>query len=72
MFRAGWPLNEAAMKKREIEVGNTYIAKVSGVLAKVRITGESPYGGWRGKNLATGREVRIRSAARLRRPANEQ
>ena len=60
------------MKKTEIEVGTTYIAKVSGVLAKVRITGESPYGGWRGKNLATGREVRIRSAARLRRPANEQ
>ena len=60
------------MKKSEIEVGTTYIAKVIGVLAKVRITGESPYGGWRGKNLATGREVRIRSAARLRRPANEQ
>ena len=60
------------MKKSEIEVGTTYIAKVSGVLAKVRITGESPYGGWRGKNLATGREVRIRSAARLRRPANAQ
>ncbi len=60
------------MKKRDIEIGTTYIAKVSGVLAKVRITGESPYGGWRGKNLATGREVRIRSAARLRRPANEQ
>ena len=60
------------MKKSEIEVGTTYIAKVSGVLAKVRITGESPYGGWRGKNLATGREVRIRSAARLRRPANGQ
>ena len=59
------------MKKTEIEVGTTYIAKVSGVLAKVRITGESPYGGWRGKNLATGREVRIRSAARLRRPADE-
>ena len=60
------------MKKSEIEVGTTYIAKVSGVLAKVRITGESPYGGWRGKNLATGREVRIRSAARLRRLAQEQ
>lgn len=60
------------MKKSEIEVGNTYIAKVSGVLAKVRITGESPYGGSRGKNLATGREIRIRSAARLRRAANEQ
>jgi hypothetical protein len=59
------------MLKREVTIGTTYIAKVSGVLAKVRITGESPYGGWLGKNLATGREVRIRSAARLRRPANE-
>jgi hypothetical protein len=60
------------MKKRDIEIGNTYIVKASGALAKVRITGESPYGGWRGLNLATGREIRIRSAARLRRPANEQ
>lgn len=60
------------MKKADIQVGSTYIAKVSGVLAKVRITGESPHGGWRGTNLATGREVRIRSAARLRRPVNEQ
>ena len=60
------------MKKAEVQIGNTYIAKVSGVLAKVRITGESPYGGWNGRNLATGREIRIRSAARLRRPANEQ
>jgi hypothetical protein len=60
------------MMKREIEIGSTYIAKVSGVMAKVRITGESPYRGWRGTNLATGREVRIRSAARLRRPAHEQ
>ena len=60
------------MKKQDVEIGSTYIVKVSSVLAKVRITGESPYGGWRGTNLATGREIRIRSAARLRRPANEQ
>ena len=60
------------MKRQDVSVGTTYIAKVSGVLAKVRITRESPYGGWCGTNLATGREVRIRSAARLRRPAKEQ
>ena len=64
-------MNRSAMKKADIQVGSTYIAKVSGVLAKVRITGESPHGGWRGTNLATGREIRIRSAARLRRPVNE-
>ena len=65
-------MNGTAMKRQDVQIGSTYIAKVSGVLAKVRITGESPYGGWRGTNLATGREIRVRSAARLRRPANEQ
>ena len=40
--------------------------KVSGTLAKVRLTGEHPRGGWYGTNLATGREIRIRTAARLR------
>jgi len=60
------------MKKQDVEIGSIYIAKVSAVLTKVRITRQSPYGGWHGTNLATGREVRIRGAARLRRPANEQ
>ena len=65
-------MNRGAMKKQDVQTGSIYIAKVRGVLAKVRITRESPYGGWYGTNLATGREVRIRGAARLRRPANEQ
>ena len=65
-------MNRGAMKKQDVQTGSIYITKVSGVLAKVRITRESPYGGWYGTNLATGREVRIRGAARLRRPANEQ
>jgi hypothetical protein len=65
-------MNRGAMKKQDVQTGSIYIAQVSGVLAKVRITRESPYGGWYGTNLATGREVRIRGAARLRRPANEQ
>jgi len=30
------------------------------------LTRECEYGGWYGKNLATGREIRIRTAARLR------
>ena len=64
-------MNRGAMKKQDVQTGSIYIAKVSGVLAKVRITRESPYGGWYGTNLATGREVRIRGAARLRRPANQ-
>jgi len=57
------------VKKNEIRIGETYVVKVSGKLARVRVTGESPYGGWVGQNLATRREVRIRSAQRLRRPA---
>ena len=54
------------MQKNNVKVGTTYIVKVSGALAKVRLTREHPRGGWYGTNLATGREVRIRTAARLR------
>ena len=54
------------MQKQNIRVGSTYIVKVSGTLAKVRLTREHPRGGWYGTNLATGREIRIRTAARLR------
>jgi len=59
------------VKKADVTIGSTYIVKVSGKLTKVRITRESPYGGWDGLNLATHREVRIRSAARLRYPARQ-
>ena len=57
------------MKKREVEIGGVYVAKVSGRLVTVRIDGESPYGGWDATNLSTRRSVRVRSAARLRGPA---
>jgi len=57
------------MKKADVEIGGTYVAKVSGNLVAVRIDRESPYGGWDAANLATGRSVRIRTAARLRRRA---
>jgi hypothetical protein len=54
------------MQKHNVHIGTTYIVKVSGTLAKVRLTREHPRGGWYGTNLATGREIRIRTAARLR------
>ena len=54
------------MQKHDVKVGSTYIVKVSGTLTKVRITREHDRGGWCGTNLATGREIRIRTAARLR------
>jgi hypothetical protein len=54
------------MQKLNVKIGTTYIVKVSGTLAKVRLTREHDRGGWYGTNLATGREIRIRTAARLR------
>ena len=54
------------MQKHNVKIGTTYLVKVSGTLAKVRITREHDRGGWYGTNLATGREIRIRTAARLR------
>lgn len=54
------------MKKNEVEIGGVYVAKISGRLTHVRITAVSQYGGWDAVNVNTNREVRIRSAAKLR------
>ena len=54
------------MKKSEVQIGQTYYAKVSGRHVEVRIHSVSPHGGWNATNLETHREVRIRSAQRLR------
>ena len=54
------------MKKCEVRIGETYTVKVSGQLAPVRIAGACPHGGWTGINTKTNREVRIRTAAKLR------
>ncbi len=54
------------MKKDQVHVGGTFLAKVSGQLARVRIDAESRFGGWDATNIATNRKVRIKSAQRLR------
>lgn len=54
------------MRKNEVQIGAVYAAKVSGRIVPVRIDRPSPYGGWEGTNLQTGRTIRIRTAARLR------
>jgi hypothetical protein len=59
------------MKKTDIKIGEQYIAKISGKLVPVQILRDSVYGGWDGKNTVTGREVRIRTAGKLRRGAGE-
>lgn len=55
------------MNKACVEIGRVYLAKVSGQVCPVHITGESPYGGWDAVNLKTRRAVRIKTARRLRR-----
>jgi hypothetical protein len=56
------------MKKKDVKIDGLYAARVSGKLAAVRIIAESPYGGWDAINTQTQRDVRIKSAARLRFP----
>jgi hypothetical protein len=58
------------MKKNEVVIGGRYLAKVSGRVVPVRITGQSPYGGWDAVSEETHRAVRIKSPQRLRRPAD--
>ena|SRR6266480_4723702 len=64
------------MLKAEVAIGKVYVVKVSGKLCRVKITREADYlgkmHGWFGENLSTGREVRIRSAAKLRREADDR
>jgi hypothetical protein len=54
------------MKKQDVVLGQVYAVKVSGRIQPVRVIAESRYGGWVGRNEQTGREIRIRSAAKLR------
>lgn len=54
------------MKKADVIIGEVYIVKVSGKIAEVEILAESPYGGYVGRNLKTKREIRVKTAARLR------
>ena len=55
------------MKKQEVKIGGTYTVKVSGSLVPVKLVSESRCGGWDGVNITTGRHVRVKTAARLRR-----
>ncbi len=68
------------MKRREVRLGGTYAVRVGDHIVPVRLEREvassmiappwgSPWrsgGGWYGRNLLTGREIRVRTAGRLR------
>jgi hypothetical protein len=55
------------LKKHQVEIGATYLVRVRGIPTKVLVTRRRELGGWYGTNLKTGREIRIKSAQRLRR-----
>ncbi len=59
------------MRKAQIEVGGVYEVRVSGNLVPVRIRGKHYISGWDAENVLTGREIRVRTAARLRRAMSE-
>ena len=58
------------MKKDQVQVGGRYMVEVSGAVVPVELIEEKWSGdkhvGWVGKNVQTGRSVRIKSAQRLR------
>lgn len=54
------------MKKRDVRLGGTYSAKISGRIVPCRLESVNESGGWDALNLKTGRRVRIKSAAKLR------
>ncbi len=57
------------MKKNEVKLGGTYLAKVTNKVVPVRIDAENVHGGWDATNMATKKKVCIKSAQHLRRPA---
>lgn len=54
------------MKKSDVKIGGVYVAKISDKLTRVRINSANRNGGWNATNLATNKEVRIKTAAKLR------
>jgi hypothetical protein len=54
------------MKKEMVKLGQTYVVKVSGKVAPVKLTAVNPHGGYDGVNQETKKPVRVRNAGRLR------
>jgi hypothetical protein len=63
------------MKMVDVHIGGIYVAKVSGKLTKVRLDEEHWFGtrrsGWLATNMTTGRQIHIRSAAKLRKEVRQ-
>jgi hypothetical protein len=57
--------------KKDVVVGERYVARLGQFFAVVRIDAVGHRGGWAATNLVTGRQVHIKSAQKLRRVAND-
>ena len=60
------------MLRKHVKIGERYVAKVSGKLVVIRIDCLHSRGGWMATNENTDREVRVRTAGRLRRRATDR
>jgi HB1, ASXL, restriction endonuclease HTH domain len=60
-----------AMKANDVKIKNVYVAKVTKKMVPVRIDGKHPDGGWKGTNLKTQKQVHIKTAERLIKPAKD-
>lgn len=54
------------MQAKDIFVGQIYLVKISGKIQKIKIVRSCPSGGWIATNLTTGRDIRLRTGARVR------
>jgi hypothetical protein len=54
------------MKKDEVEVGGTYLAKVGARSVEVLIESDNAKGGWNAKSVATGKPIRVKDSKHLR------
>jgi len=59
------------MKKDDVQIGKTYMAKLSKSVIPVRIDTENPKGGWNVTSMTTGRTQRIASGEQLQRECTE-
>lgn len=53
------------MKNKDVVIGERYVARVSGRITVVEITGKGHPKGWCAKNLKTGRDVYFKTGGRL-------
>ncbi|KKW13232.1 MAG: hypothetical protein UY48_C0003G0054 [Candidatus Gottesmanbacteria bacterium GW2011_GWB1_49_7] len=54
------------MKKENVVLGHVYAVRVGRDIRPVKLEGTHYLCGWVGRNLQTGRQIRVKTAARLR------